>query len=200
MSGTGSLVPKDSQTNDLVSSPGPVFNIESSGELCPALTALPLGARMAQARIAQDGVATPMAHPTSQQTFRPGPNVFVVNDSPVGPYSAFFDDDGEAGYFYAVDLACDSLILDVLPVYDMRIARGQKRPSALSIVWSLDGQKCALLINGLPQAAFDFAAQRGYSRARMTRPAEEHNRGTWAASDHSWSDAAVGWLQLRKSA
>lgn len=141
-----------------------------------------------------------MAQPTPQQTFRPGRNVFVVNDSPTGPYSAFFDDDGEAGYFYAVDLACDSLILDVLPVYDLRIAKGQKRPSSLSIVWSADGQKCALLINGTPHAAFDFAAQRGYSRARLTREPPEHHRSTWPASDHAWSDAAVSWLRLRKTA
>ena len=108
-----------------------------------------------------------MAHPASHQTFRSGRNVFVVNDSPAGPYSAFFDDDGEAGYFYAVDLTSDDLILDVLPVYDLRSPGGPKRPASLSIVWSPDGQKCALLINGTPHAAFDFAAQRGYSRARM---------------------------------
>lgn len=141
-----------------------------------------------------------MAQPPSQQTFRPGRNVFVVNDSPVGPYSAFFDDDGEAGYFYAVDLACDALILDVLPVYDLRIAKGQKRPSSLSIVWAPDGQKCALLINGHPHAAFDFAAQRGYSRARTAREPEEPRGGTWPPSDHAWSDSAVAWLRIRKIA
>jgi len=139
-------------------------------------------------------------HPTPQQTFRPGPNVFVVNDSPRGPYSAFFDDDGEAGYFYAVDLACDSLILDVLPVYDLRIARGQKRPSAISIVWSRDGQKCALLINGLPHAAFDFAAQRGYSRSRVASNPDQPHHGAWPPTDHTWSDSAVSWLRLRKTA
>jgi hypothetical protein len=47
-----------------------------------------------------------------------------VNDSPGGPFSAFFDDAGEAGYFYAVDLTADKLILDVLPVYDVRSAPG----------------------------------------------------------------------------
>ena len=35
-----------------------------------------------------------------------------MNDSPGGPFSAFFDDAGEAGYFYAVDLTADKLILD----------------------------------------------------------------------------------------
>ena len=140
-----------------------------------------------------------MPHSTSQRTFRPGRNVFVVNDSPAGPYSAFFDDDGEAGYFYAVDLTSDNLILDVLPVYEVRSTPGG-RPSSLSIVWSADGQKCALLINGMPCAAFDFAAQRGYSRARMTLPADHRQHRVWAESDQTWSDTAVAWLRLRKSA
>ncbi len=135
----------------------------------------------------------------AQQTFRPGRNVFVVNDSPGGPYSAFFDDDGEVGYFYAVDLTAESLILDVLPVYDLRSGADQLRRASFSIVWSPDGQKCALLINGNPHAAFDFAAQRGYARARMPRTFNP-KRGIWPSSDHAWSDAAVAWLDLRKTA
>ena len=42
----------------------------------------------------------------------------------------------------------------------------------LSIVWSPDGHKCALLLDGHPQAAFDFIAQRGYcAPACRLRPA-----------------------------
>jgi hypothetical protein len=135
----------------------------------------------------------------AQQTFHPGRNVFVVNDSPGGPYSAFFDDDGEAGYFYAVDLTADNLILDVLPIYDVRSAPDRLRRASLSIVWSPDGQKCALLINGNPHAVFDFAARRGYSRAPMPRTFQQ-KRGIWPSTDHAWSDDAVAWLGIRKSA
>jgi hypothetical protein len=135
----------------------------------------------------------------AQQVFQPGRNVFVVNDSPGGPYSAFFDDDGEAGYFYAVDLTADELILDVVPVYDLGSISDSSRKASLSIVWSADGQKCALLLNGAPQAAFDFAAQRGFSRTRAPRTFKQ-NQGSWPHSEHTWSDAAVAWLGLRKSA
>jgi len=56
----------------------------------------------------------------------------------------------------------------------------------LSIVWSPDGQKCALLINGNPHAVFDFAARRGYSRAPMPRTFQQ-KRGIWPSTDHAWS-------------
>ena len=135
----------------------------------------------------------------AQQVFQPGRNVFVVNDSPGGPYSAFFDDDGEAGYFYAVDLTADELILDVVPVYEAGSITDSSRKASLSIVWSADGQKCALLINGSPHAAFDFAAQRGFSRTRAPRTFKQ-NQGSWPHSDHTWSDSAVAWLGLRKTA
>jgi len=135
----------------------------------------------------------------AQQTFQPGRNVFVVNDSPCGPYSAFFDDDGEAGYFYAVDLTSDTLILDVVPVYEAAGVSEPDRKSSLSIVWSADGRKCALLIDGSPQAAFDFGAQRGFSRAGEPMTFRQ-NRGSWPRSDHRWSEAAVTWLGIRRSA
>jgi hypothetical protein len=133
------------------------------------------------------------------QIFQPGRNVFVVDDSPRGPYSAFFDDDGETGYFYAVDLASDNLILDVVHVYEAANILERNRNLSLSIVWSGDGQKCALLINDSPQAAFDFAAQRGFSRTRPPKTFRQ-KRGSWRNSDHSWSEAAVAWLGIRKSA
>jgi hypothetical protein len=135
----------------------------------------------------------------AQQSFQPGRNVFVVNDSPCGPYSAFFDDDGEAGYFYAVDLTSDNLILDVVPVYEAASASAPNRESSLSIVWSADGQKCALLIDGLPQAAFDFAARRGFTRTRVPITFRG-DRSSWPNSDHRWSDTAVAWLGIRRSA
>ena len=38
------------------------------------------------------------------QTFTVGNEVWFAVDSPGGRYSAFFEDDGETGYFYAYDL------------------------------------------------------------------------------------------------
>jgi len=47
-----------------------------------------------------------------QKVFEVGSEVMVAEDAPGGLYSAFFEDDGETGYFYAVDLRrSDNMIL-----------------------------------------------------------------------------------------
>ncbi|HEY1500724.1 MAG TPA: DUF2251 domain-containing protein [Acidobacteriaceae bacterium] len=135
----------------------------------------------------------------ARQTFLPGNDLFAATAAPDGRYGAFFDDDGESAYFYALDLDSDDLILDAVHVYDAISYPLRKRHPSLSIVWSPDGHKCALLLDGQPRAAFDFEAHRGYSRSRMPasgRPAS----GSWPPSDHAWSDAAIDWLDIRKSA
>ena len=71
-----------------------------------------------------------------------------------------------------------------------RRSRSSGRPTA---------SNARLLINGNPHAVFDFAAQRGYARARMPRTFQQ-KRGIWPSTDHAWSDDAVAWLGLRKSA
>ena len=132
-----------------------------------------------------------------EQTFQVGSDVFVAEDAPDGPHSAFFEDDGETGYFYAVDLSrSENTILDAVHIYTVTNVVDRDRPSTLSIVWSEDGTKCALLINGHPHAAFDFAAERGYCRTNFPNFPNQPE-GSWSTSDHSWSDDAVAWLGLQ---
>lgn len=133
------------------------------------------------------------------QSFLPGNDSFAATAAPDGRYGAFFDDDGESAYFYALDLDSDDLILDAVRVYDAIRYPHRKRHSSLAIEWSPDGRKCALLLDGVPQAAFDFEAKRGFSRNRLPAPYRP-GRNSWPASDHAWSDAVVDWLDLRKSA
>ena len=38
----------------------------------------------------------------AEQTFQPGDNSFLASDAPGHKHGAFFEDDGETGYFYAV--------------------------------------------------------------------------------------------------
>src|SRR5678815_4002694 len=103
-----------------------------------------------------------------EQTFQVGSEVFVAQDAPDGRYSAFFEDDGETGFFYAVDLGqADNMILDAVHIYNVANVVDRDRPSTLSIVWSEDGLRCALLINSSPHAAFDFAVKRGYCRTNF---------------------------------
>jgi len=72
----------------------------------------------------------------SQQNFLPGNDAFAATAAPDGRYGAFFDDDGESAYFYALDLDSDDLILDAVRVYDAVRYPHRKRHSSLSIEWS----------------------------------------------------------------
>lgn len=134
----------------------------------------------------------------ASQTFQLGGGTFAAEDSPGGRYSAVFEDDGETGYFYALDLESDD-ILDAVHVYNVPRVADRKRQSSLSVIWSGDGLRCALLINGYPRAALDFAAQRGFSRTQGPTFAKPR-KGTWPPSDHSWSEDAIAWLDIRQSA
>jgi hypothetical protein len=131
-----------------------------------------------------------------EQTFQPGDNAFAASDSSDGHYSAFFEDDGDTGYFYAMDLTrSENKILDAVHIYNVANIIDRDRPSTLLIVWSEDGLKCALLINDYPHAVFDFDAQRGYCRTNYPN-FPETAYGCWSSSDHSWKDDAVAWLRI----
>jgi hypothetical protein len=116
-------------------------------------------------------------------------------DSPAGRFSAFFEDDGETGYFYAFDQqrGPENPIVDAVHIYDVANVTDAHRPSKLSIVWSADGDKCALLINNFPHAAFDFTARRGYCRTNFPNFRDSE---IWIRSDHSWSEKAIEWLRV----
>ena len=134
----------------------------------------------------------------SGQTFQVGSEVLVAQDSPDVRYSAFFEDDCAAGYFYALDLSRpDDMILDAVHIYNVKNIVDRDRPSMLCIVWSAEGEKCALLINGYPQAAFDFVAKRGYCRTNFPNLSHPGKDGC-LRSAHSWSDDAVAWLDSEK--
>ena len=86
-----------------------------------------------------------------EQTFKPGDRTSFGSDSVTQPYSAFFEDDGETGYFYALDLTRpDNMIVDAVQIYNVANVSDRERASSISILWSADGMKCALLINDYP--------------------------------------------------
>ncbi|MGA8869162.1 MAG: DUF2251 domain-containing protein [Candidatus Sulfotelmatobacter sp.] len=124
-----------------------------------------------------------------------GTPLIFQRDSPDGCHSAFFEDDGETGYFYALDLSqSPDRILDAVHIYNVANVVDRDKPSQVEIVWSEDGLKCALLINHHPHAAFDFSARRGYCRTSFPN-LKTPDGGAWATDDHSWSDEAVSWLK-----
>jgi len=126
--------------------------------------------------------------------FHPGDHLWASSDALEGPYSAFFEDDGHTGYFYAYDREADPAILDAVFIYNVKDVLDRERSSTLMIYWSGTHDQCALVINGYPHAAFDFRARRGYCRADF--PNFKHSsEGMWPQHDHSWSDESVSWLK-----
>ncbi|HUY94893.1 MAG TPA: DUF2251 domain-containing protein [Terracidiphilus sp.] len=130
-----------------------------------------------------------------ERRFKPGVEFLVESDAPGQPFSSFFEDEGETGYFYALDLRrAEDQIVDAVHIYNAASVIDRERDSSLAILWSDDGLKCALLINGYPHAAFDFGLRRGYCRTNFPifKPSASD---AWSTSDHSWSDEAVSWLK-----
>jgi hypothetical protein len=126
-------------------------------------------------------------------TLHVGKKEFFSAHAPTDRFGAYFEDDGETGYFYALEFGRKpNEIVDALHIYNVRNVRDSHKPSELQIVWSSDGNKCALLINNHPHAAFDFLARRGYCRTNFPNFAGERD---WQHSDHSWSDDAISWLR-----
>jgi hypothetical protein len=55
-----------------------------------------------------------------ERVFKPGGAVNFASDSPSHPHSAFFEDDRETGYFYAMDLTrSENMILDAVHIYNV---------------------------------------------------------------------------------
>ena len=120
----------------------------------------------------------------AQQEIQIGCAFTVEGDSPSAPCRAVFEDDGQTGYFYAVDTSVEeNPIQDAVLVYNVADVEDRGVPSTLQIVWSADGQKVVLLLNEYPLAAFDFSAARGYSRTGfppvMPGDAWERRSGDW---------------------
>jgi hypothetical protein len=111
-----------------------------------------------------------------------------------------FEDEGNAGYFYACDRSRstqEESILDAMLIYsvsaletsDAELARPEAQRIA-TVEWSRDGLQAVLYLDGAAQALFDFDAHCGY--CRMDFPNFLAGRGdTWRRSSHAWSETAV---------
>jgi hypothetical protein len=137
------------------------------------------------------GVGDVTSAVTREGTLHVGVETVMEGRSPSHPFSTVFEDDGDTGYFYALDLGGNgNPIVDAMQIYNVASAVDKERPSRLQISWSSDGRKSALLINGYIHALFDFAARRGYCRTNF--PAPNH---AWTEFDHRWSDEALDLLR-----
>lgn len=97
--------------------------------------------------------------------FRGEPVVLDV-PGPVASRLVVFEDDGDTGYFYAVEAPDDGAprIIDAVFVYGAPGA-GAAAPEIAEVRWSADGARAALFLGGVAEAAFDFDRGRGYGRS-----------------------------------
>ncbi|MBX7167762.1 MAG: DUF2251 domain-containing protein [Pirellulales bacterium] len=107
------------------------------------------------------------------------------------PRGVVFEDDGQAGYFYAVEhrASGERKMLDAVQIYEARSVPAAERDVRLKLVWSLDGNKAALMINDFTHAVFDFHLHRGYSRQHYGK-----TPGRWSTYDHRWDEQALDSL------
>jgi hypothetical protein len=125
----------------------------------------------------------------AEQIIRVGEKVVIEGPSPGRPLMVVFEDDGDTGYFYALDKGRqENPIVDALHIYDVAAVADRDIPSQARILWSADGLKAALSINGYIHAVFDFEARRGYCRDGFPPPIE--SRG-WTRYGHEWNDKAT---------
>ncbi len=101
---------------------------------------------------------------TAEETFIVGEDTYIDNISLHGSHGVVFEDNLETGYFYAVETQPSLQVLDALHIYNVSSIVDKEKPCKAQIVWSQDGLKAALLINGYCHAVFDFMQRAGYCR------------------------------------
>ena len=106
-----------------------------------------------------------MLHLTLETNFSRSAKASQVTHSTVHDHLAvMFEDDGETGYFYALDIRQNAQpIVDSLHVYNVDNTRNHHEARKLEICWDESGYLALLLINGYPHAVFDFAHLIGYN-------------------------------------
>lgn len=95
-----------------------------------------------------------------------GTDTFIESFAPENNFGVVFEDDGDTGYFYAVEKDAQGQglkILDALHIYETADQQQREEKISLRIIWSRDWLKAALVIDGLCHAIFDFQAHGGYN-------------------------------------
>jgi hypothetical protein len=125
-----------------------------------------------------------------EKEWRPGDDLFLESFAPENHFGVVFEDDGEAAYFYAVekdDAGAGLQILDALHIHERdETDEPSTSASRLQILWSRDWVKCALLIDGLVHALFDFQTHGGYNINEFPPP-----NAIWTNGDRHLTDELI---------
>jgi hypothetical protein len=125
----------------------------------------------------------------AEQRLIVGQETAIEGVAPQGSFAAVFEDDGQTGYFYALDRSFDKTpIRDALHVYNACNVVDREQPSVIKIGWSIDSKKVILLINDFPHAIFDFQIKQGFCRSGFPRTKPD---GEWSTCGHGWDEAAM---------
>jgi hypothetical protein len=125
-------------------------------------------------------------------SFTPG-RAFLSVNSPTVPWTVVFEDEGPAGYFYACDRSRETQeesILDGMLIYNVSALKDPEKERIASVEWSPDGGQAALYLDGVAQALFDFAVQRGFCRMDFPNYVAEQGE-PWLKTTHAWSEEAL---------
>lgn len=127
-----------------------------------------------------------VASTVTKETLHVGRAIVVQSDSSIGRYQAAFEDDGDTGYFYALDTSrSGNPIVDALHIYNVQSVADRDKPSQLHIVWSADGLKAALFLNSYPHAVYSFEDGRGCCRTGFPPVAPGSN------GSHEWDESQM---------
>jgi hypothetical protein len=125
------------------------------------------------------------ASAVTKETLNVGVETVVQSDSSIGRYQAVFEDDGETGYFYALDTEnAANPIIDALHIYNVDAVTDRDKPSEVHIIWSPDGRKVALFINSYPHSVYNFADGVGCCRSGFPPPADK-------TATHEWDETQM---------
>jgi len=125
----------------------------------------------------------------AEQEFLVGTPIVLEGAAPNGPFVAVFEDDGDTGYFYALDTSVEgNPFQDAVHIYNTANVTDREKPVFAAIGWSIDNKKVVLLINDYPHAIFDFDGKQGYCRTGFPPP---NPNGKWSIGGHSWSESAI---------
>ncbi|ELY3740821.1 DUF2251 domain-containing protein [Cronobacter sakazakii] len=123
---------------------------------------------------------------TAQAQLIVGEAQVIKSLAPEGMLAVVFEDDGQTGYFYALDESVEgNPVKDALHIYTVEDISDGHIPSDVKIAWSEDSLRCVLLINGYPHGVFDFEGKNGYCRSGFPPPINHE----WSSQGHEWDDS-----------
>jgi hypothetical protein len=107
-----------------------------------------------------------------QENIVTGKGCFIQTEAAEHRFVTVFEDDKETGYFYAAekDDSGSLSILDMVFIYDVQSIPPGERKVQLSVIWSTDWQRCALVIDNTCHAVFDFQNKAGYNLTAFPKP------------------------------